>query len=66
MAARLGNVVYWLGCGLASLSLLAAVLMVVITLQGPILRLAEAALLTVIGIVCWLVGRAFRYILAST
>lgn len=73
MAARLGNVIYWLGLAIA---VVAGILFVGVVLawnaepppgDPPYIRNGERslALLAVIGIGSWLVGRAARYILAG-
>lgn len=71
MAARLGNVLYWLGCGIAGIC---ALFVVGVPLGRLVfseqMHLAEAlgisAISAVLGAVCWLAGRALRYILAGT
>ncbi len=73
MAARLGDVLYWLGKSIAGL---AAVLFVAILLawnveappgHPPYIRNPERtfAFLIMVGVGSWLVGRAARYILAG-
>jgi hypothetical protein len=62
MAARLGNVLYWLGCGVA----VNCALLVLIVYLGPgeeavFFGLVYAAC----GIGAWLFGRACRYVLSG-
>jgi hypothetical protein len=68
MAAGLGNILYWIGCGLAILLLLAGVVSVVKFSDD--LGLVYAILLFVMYVVTaaiiWGVGRMLRYVLAGT
>lgn len=63
MTARLGNVLYWLGCGIAAA--FAALWLVVMTNPGNewwVFSIIYGGL----GLASWLLGRALRYILAGT
>lgn len=62
MAVRLGNVIYWALCGLAVLVLVA---ILGIGINEPRLGLGPFIAAPAIAIVIWLVGRAFRYVLAG-
>ena len=68
MAARLGDVLYWLGCGAAVLFGIAAV---GAAAYSPYAGVDNLELLGVSGIMvlfaigAWLIGRALRYILAG-
>jgi uncharacterized membrane-anchored protein len=59
MLARLGNVLYWLGCGLA----------IVVTAVGAVIAhdtgLGFFVAALVIAALIWLVGRACRYVLSG-
>lgn len=63
MAARLGNVLYWLGCVCAAL--FAAIVAIIAIDPG---RDAQVfmALFAMCALLSWVVGRALRYILAGT
>lgn len=69
MLARLGNVLYWLGTGLAGLFLAGAAWMtwtIWVELNRPgddsgFFAFSGAAL----AVICWLFGRACRYVLAG-
>ena len=69
MAARLGNVVYWLGCIVAALFALAALAVVLPLFYGQALTATDAyfyLILYITGAVgSWLLGRAVRYVLAG-
>lgn len=60
MVERLGNVLYWLGCGFAALSLVLGA--VVAVAESPVALIAGG----VFAIGAWLLGRAARYVLAGT
>jgi hypothetical protein len=66
MAARIGNVIYWLGCIIAALFVLAGVAEYIA--EGSS-RGGEGVLILVVflvlGFVSWLIGRALRYILSA-
>lgn len=57
MAARLGNVLYWMSCGIAALISVAVILWA--------RRLEDIVIATVGAGLIWIVGRAFRYILSG-
>jgi hypothetical protein len=76
MAARLGNVLYWLGCGLAAIFALLIVMVVLnpstssyaIVVFNPGIyddRFYMIVALAVMAVMAWLIGRACRYILAD-
>ena len=60
MLSKLGNALYWLGCGMA-LALFFVSLYVYLTDATP---LGIAMALT--AVVVWLLGWAFRYVLSDT
>jgi hypothetical protein len=66
MLARLGNIIYWLGCIVAALVIAAGTAEWFSEAQyrtrgyGIVIGFAVAALIV------WLIGRAFRYVLAGT
>lgn len=63
MAARLGDVLYWIGCGIAVFFVLIFIL--VASNSGPDAPF-YLGVYAVLAIVSWLIGRACRYILAGT
>ena len=63
MAARLGNVLYWLACVGAVLAL---VLAVVVAVNPGANAQLWIGVYTAAAVVIWLVGRAVRYVLAGT
>jgi hypothetical protein len=69
MVARLGNVLYWLGCGTAVLFAVWAFANVWVLMTGSTAP-GENAQHIVVSAVCaafaWLTGRACRYVLAGT
>lgn len=67
---RLGMVLYWAGC-LGSLAFVACAVFVFFNLSAgrPILigeRLELSAIFLVPAVISWVVGRAFKYILAGS
>jgi uncharacterized BrkB/YihY/UPF0761 family membrane protein len=64
MLSKLGNALYWLGCGMA-LALFFVSLYVYLTDATP-LGIAMAIAIAVTAVVVWLLGRAFRYVLSGT
>ena len=60
LLAKLGVVLYWLGCSLAVVLLIIAGL-----LLGGNPNYPGAAFVGGVGVVCWLVGRACMYVLAG-
>ncbi len=65
MAARIGNVIYWLGCIIAGLIALAGVC--VYAMEGYYRNdgIPVTAAFFIAAVVPWLVGRAGKYILAG-
>ena len=62
MIARLANVLYWTGCGVAGLfGLLAAAILIFATGQEKM----NALMVGAVAVVAWLIGRACRYVLAG-
>ena len=61
MLARLGNVLYWTGCLLGILLVVAAV---ALYSDAPMDRL-HSAIYIGLAVVVWLIGRACRYVLAG-
>jgi hypothetical protein len=65
VAARLGNVLYWLGCGIAAIFVL---LTIVIAMSPGFFGDAivfYSFLSGIIAVLSWLAGRACRYVLAG-
>ncbi len=60
--ARLGNVLYWAGCGIAILILIFAAAMATELESGQKWNALSIALMAVVP---WLLGRACRYVLAG-
>lgn len=61
MIARLGNVLYWIGCGVASFY-------AAVGLYGALYGRDPAYIATMSGgiaIAAWLIGRACRYVLTG-
>lgn len=69
MAARLGNVLYWLGCGLAVLALVISTIAWLVWYGGasgdPSFQLGFAIVFLIIAIILWVFGRAARYVLVG-
>jgi hypothetical protein len=70
MAPRLGNVLYWLGTAVAIFMVLNGLTMAIpqyyILAEDQNTTALEAGLLSIaVGGVVWLLGRAFRYVLAG-
>jgi hypothetical protein len=69
MAARLGNVLYWLGCGLAFLGLVISACAWLVWYGGrsadPNFELGLAIIPLTAAIILWVFGRAARYVLAG-
>ena len=63
MAARLGNVLYWMGCILAALILIC--FQILASNENPY-SWGLASFGLAFAVVSWLAGRALRYILAGT
>jgi hypothetical protein len=64
MAERVGNVLYWLGCIVAGLTVLLGV-GVFFASQNQREGLSVMAFVFVFAFIAWLVGRACRYVLAG-
>lgn len=65
MAARFGEVLYWLGAGVAILFALAALGVFYMPSGNPVDLYITAGIFGGIALVAWLFGRACRYILAG-
>ena len=65
MLTRLGNVLYWAGCLLGGLLVLAAVAFYNLASIKPAEIVLFSALLVGLGVVVWLIGRACRYVLGG-
>jgi len=65
MAARLGDVIYWLGCIVAALLLVVAAAEWLGEGQYRSDGLTVCLAIGVSAVIPWLVGRAFRYVLAG-
>ena len=69
MAARLGNVLYWLGCLVAAASILWAIVNAWVLFTGSLLPMDNVVIIMIslaAAVAAWVVGRACRYILAGT
>jgi hypothetical protein len=69
MVGRLGNVLYWLGCIVAGLALLWGFGNFAVLISGSSMpgENGDQIIKSVaVAIAAWLVGRAIRYVLAST
>ena len=64
MAARLGNVLYWAGCGIALLFVALAASQWFVAPHPNQTFVMIASL--IMAAIAWLVGRAIRYVLAGT
>lgn len=62
MAARLGNVIYWAGCGAAALALFAWAAVYISPGEEASYWLPRYL---VMAVGAWLLGRAARYVLAG-
>ena len=67
--SKLGDIVYWVGCGIAALCMF-AVMFDLFTLSTGELReraggLAEVAPAVMFAVIAWSVGRGLRYILSG-
>jgi len=69
IVARLGNVLYWIGCGLAVLMLAGTLVAIGILITGysaePTESAAGGVFLAIAAAACWGIGRGFRYVLAG-
>jgi hypothetical protein len=63
MAARLGNVLYWLGCGIAAIF---ALLLAAVVFSPGTEAFWYGTIYAVIAVGAWLLGRACRYVLSGT
>lgn len=69
MAARLGNVIYWFACAAAALLILGLPLGIFYNWATNNLGQVEYGLVGAVmlcGVAVWLIGRAFKYILAGS
>lgn len=66
MAARLGDVLYWLGCILAVLFLPLPLLALIDFVNGRPQTVLHPDYLIEAAIASWLTGRTLRYVLAGT
>lgn len=64
MLARLGNLIYWLGCAAAALSVGGAGLFLMQTSENPADRFLPL-FFAFTALALWLTGRAARYVLAG-
>jgi len=65
MAARIGNVIYWLGCIIAGLTVMAGVAVYIVEGHSRSDGVVVTAGFFITAFVFWLVGRAMRYVLAA-
>ena len=63
MVKRLGNVLYWLGCGIAVVWLVVCVVAIIYDTSINVVMFTTLAL--IISILIWLIGRACRYVLSG-
>jgi len=63
MAARLGNVLYWIGCLIGAVVFLGGYLLM--SGGGYKLQALDYIVIGMPAVVVWLIGRALRYILAG-
>jgi predicted membrane protein len=63
MVARLGNVLYWVGSGIACLLLLVVVAALLFGTASE--RFIEVVPAIVASVLVWLIARACRYVLAG-
>ena len=61
MLARLGDVLYWVGCLLAVLLVAAAIAYY----NFEDIKLVELLILIGLAVIVWMIGRACRYVLAG-
>ena len=61
MLARLGEVLYWVGCLLAVLLVAAAIAYY----NFEYIKLAELLILIGLAVIVWMISRACRYVLAG-
>jgi hypothetical protein len=64
MAARLGNVLYWLGCTVGAVFFVGGYLLM--SGGGYKLQAFDYVVIGAPAVVAWLIGRALRYVLAGT
>ena len=64
MLGRFGHVLYWVGCGVGTLFLIAAVAGALVGRGED--RLFKVAMFAVVAGLAWITGRACRYLLAGT
>ena len=65
MIERLGNALYWTGCIISGLFLLAAAAGAVFVGHGPD-RVFTIGTFLAIALIAWIIGAACRYVLART
>jgi hypothetical protein len=65
MAGRIGNVLYWLGCALAALTIAAGVALYVSEGQSRSDGIGIFIGFLVAAAVVWVIGRALLYVLAA-
>jgi uncharacterized membrane protein YjgN (DUF898 family) len=65
MAERIGNVLYWLGCAVAALIVMAGVAVYVTEGHSRSDGISVFIGFLVAAFIPWVVGRALRYILAA-
>jgi len=69
MVARLGYVLYWIGCGFAALFILGTLLAVGMLIAGystdPLSTVAGGGFCAIAALLCWGIGKALRYVLAG-
>jgi hypothetical protein len=68
MLERLGNVLYWLGCGLAGILFIAGILVIILEMtpsNDPYKVWLGLAICWGLALIAWLIGRACRYILSG-
>ncbi len=65
MTARLGQVLYWTGCGLAALIVAGGASITLTETATGINQLGPLLVFSIIALAVWLLGRAALYVLAG-
>ena len=65
MAARIGNVLYWLGCAIAVVIAVFAVAIYIVDGRTHSDGLIVFAVFLAAAIISWVIGRALQYILSA-
>jgi hypothetical protein len=65
MAARIGNVLYWLGCIVAALIVMGGIAVYVVEGHGRSDGIGVTIGFFVVAFIAWLIGRALLYVLSA-